>query len=282
MPQLRDPATDALTKRLLEIRELAARGDPAFQPGSAFFQTRVGGAVQTALGGASGINIEDLWSRLSGALQSAFASQASSDAAALGLQRELGLKELALKERGLDITERGQEVSHEEYLQTFAEGKRQFGLTFGLEKERFQFEKQDVITQRLMEAAQLATGPAGAIQLAHMARGEGAPQSQILNIFQNLPFVRAATRGEALPGFGVPEQLGGASQRTSGKGGAQFAALPGLGGYTEQMYQGMSDFEKVFLGSLYQAEKGIPVDEALAQIRRSFIPTTPVRAVGVG
>ncbi len=62
-----DPAAEAMLNRLVDIKGLQGGGDPAFQTGSRFFQTRTGAPVEQALGmfsldgGAGGeLNIEDL------------------------------------------------------------------------------------------------------------------------------------------------------------------------------------------------------------------------------
>ncbi len=167
------------------------------------------------------------------------------------------------------------------------------------------FHEKTTNTQMLLEAAGLAASPTGAIQLAYMARNQGAPAGAIADIFSNLPFVQAALKGETLPGFGVPEQLGGGTQPQAGAGvttgvtqnnaGTATAAagatdgaatgdggiferglgveLPSLTSITQQQFEGMKDSEKLFLGALYQSETGIPIDQALNDIQRSFIPT---------
>jgi hypothetical protein len=104
-----------------------------------------------------------------------------------------------------------------------------------LNQKQEAFNETDVNTQRLLEAAGLATSPAGAIQLAYMARGAGAPAGAIAAMFQNLPFIQAALHGQILPGFtGIPEQLGGG---TVGSGGSNpvAAAMPGGTSSTESL-----------------------------------------------
>lgn len=152
-----------------------------------------------------------------------------------------------------------------------------------LQREQFEFNKQRDTNDMLLEAAGLATGPTGAIQLAYLARGQGAPQEQIRGIFQNLPFVQALLAGQALPGFGVPEQLGGPSDRVSqtGAGGLFGVNLPGLNAVNERQFSGMSASERQFLGALYQAEFGIPIEDALQTIQNSFAPTSNVQPVSV-
>ena len=44
-----DPAADAMLNRIAEIKDLETGGDPAFQSGSAFFQTKLGSGVESAL-----------------------------------------------------------------------------------------------------------------------------------------------------------------------------------------------------------------------------------------
>lgn len=46
-----DPGADAMAKRLMEIKELQQRGDPAFQSGSRFFKSKHGSWVERMLGG---------------------------------------------------------------------------------------------------------------------------------------------------------------------------------------------------------------------------------------
>ena len=45
-----DPAREALANRFVELRELQARGDPAFQSGSKFFSSKHGKFVEEVLG----------------------------------------------------------------------------------------------------------------------------------------------------------------------------------------------------------------------------------------
>jgi hypothetical protein len=177
------------------------------------------------------------------------------DRADAAFSRELQRQQLALQERAAALAERRQG-----------------------------FEERDIITGRTFEAAELATGPTGAIQLAYMARGQGAPQEQIRGIFQNLPFVQALLAGQALPGFGVPEQLGGASERVSqtGTGGLFGLNLPGLNAVSERQLSQMSRSEQEFLGALYQAEFGIPMEDALTSIERSFSPTQNIQPLSIG
>lgn len=266
--------SEALEARLSEIAELAGKGDPAFQPGSAFFGTRLGAAVESAISGGEGDPFLDALLAAQSAVGSAGGGAADNSMAIAELQAELERERLA-------------------------EEKRQFDITMGL------------------EAAGLATGPTGAIQLAFLARGQGAPNEQIKSMFQNLPFVQALLGDKGLPGFGLPEQFGGASARTgtapapgvpvpgggipgvnmtldpqySGAGalggrtttGGTFGlTLPSKTGITEAAFTGLSDFEKEFLGALGQAETGQGAEGFLADIVKSFIPTTGRRTLGVG
>lgn len=235
--------TDALTARLLEIQELASRGDPAFQEGSAFFATRTGRAVETALASLTGGDgdASDIASVIAEALRSSNETQASSDNAGLALQRELGIRNIELAER----------------TQVFTE--------------------QDVQTQRLLEAAGLATGPTGAIQLAFLARGQGAPQAEVASIFQNLPFIQALLAGETLPSFGLPGQLGGEFNRVSPLGNViegqnLGVTIPAQTGVNRTQFQNLTPTEQAFLGALGQSETGTPSNEFLEGIMRTFIP----------
>lgn len=45
-----DPAADAVLSRMAELKEQELAGDPAFQPGSRFFEGRHGAGVESALG----------------------------------------------------------------------------------------------------------------------------------------------------------------------------------------------------------------------------------------
>lgn len=245
-------STDLLTKRLLEIQDLAARGDPAFQKGSAFFATRVGGAVETALasltGGGDG-DASDIASVIAEALRASSEKQASSDNAGLALQRELGIRNIELAERTQAFTE------------------------------------QDVQTQRLLEAAGLATGPTGAIQLAFLARGQGAPQAEVASIFQNLPFIQALLAGETLPSFGLPGQLGGEFNRVSSVGNViegqnLGVTIPSTTGVSRTQFENLTPTEQAFLGALGQSETGTPSNEFLEQIMRTFIPENTSTGAG--
>jgi hypothetical protein len=226
----------------LEIQQLAARGDPAFQEGSSFFATKVGGAVETALASLTGgEDVSSIASVIAEALRTSSEQQASTDNAGLALQRELGIRNIELAERTQAFTE------------------------------------QDVQTQRLLEAAGLATGPTGAIQLAFLARGQGAPQAEVASIFQNLPFVQALLAGETLPSFGLPGQLGGEFNRVSPLGNViegqnLGVTIPSTTGVSRTQFENLTPTEQAFLGALGQSETGTPSNEFLEQIMRTFIP----------
>lgn len=251
-------STDALTARLLEIQDLAARGDPAFQQGSGFFGTRVGGAVETALASLTGDgDASDIASVIAEALRTSSAQQASTDSAGLALQRELGLGQLAVSQGQLGLAQRTQA-----------------------------FTEQDIQTQRLLEAAGLATGPTGAIQLAFLARGQGAPQAEVASIFQNLPFVQALLAGETLPSFGLPGQLGGEFNRVSSVGNViegqnLGVTIPATTGVSRTQFENLTPTEQAFLGALGQSETGTPSNEFLEQIMRTFIPENTGTGSGV-
>lgn len=147
----------------------------------------------------------DPFSGLAEMLRGAFAASAGSDSAASGLNAQL-------QREGL------------------AEEKRQFNEDIAFRKSQQAFQEKDTNTQRLLEAAGLATSPTGAIQLAYMARGQGAPVAQIRSIFQNLPFVQALLQGKTLPGFGLPEQLGGGADTKGLKFGGKGGSDPGIYG----------------------------------------------------
>jgi len=243
-------STDLLTKRLLEIQGLAARGDPAFQEGSSFFATKVGGAVETALASLTGGgDASDIASVIAEALRASSEQQASTDNAGLALQRELGIRNIELAERTQAFTE------------------------------------QDVQTQRLLEAAGLATGPTGAIQLAFLARGQGAPQAEVASIFQNLPFVQALLAGETLPSFGLPGQLGGEFSRVSSVGNViegqnLGVTIPSTTGVSRTQFENLTPTEQAFLGALGQSETGTPSNEFLEQIMRTFVPENTATGSG--
>jgi len=142
------------------------------------------------------------------------------------------------------------------------------------------FQEKDTNTQRLLEAAGLATSPTGAIQLAYMARGQGAPVEQIRSIFQNLPFVQALLQGKTLPGFGLPEQLGGVTARMQQgaggnvtSGGTFGLTLPSATGVTEQQFGGLSGQEREFLGALHTAETGEGGEQFFQKMLKGFIPS---------
>lgn len=201
--------------------------------------------------------VADLW-------RSFNASQVGTDTGLTAFQRELALKQFSLDERRVAEDERRGLL--EERRVVTEEGAQEF-----LE--------EDTITRRLQEAAALATGPAGALQLAFMARGQGAPQEQIRELFQSLPFLQSLLAGEALPQFGLPEQLGGAGRTQGIKGntitGQTFGiTLPGKTAVTEQQFTGLSAFEQDFLGALGQTGTGQSSEGFLSDIMASFLPTT--------
>jgi len=187
-------------------------------------------------------------------------------------------KWLAMEEQAMIDDRAGDAFSQEMARQQLALDREKLDML----KEDQEFNQRDTTTQRMLEAAGLATGPTGAIQLAYLARGQGAPNEQIRDIFQNLPFVKALLAGQALPGFGVPEQLGGASDRVSSTTGGMFGTvLPGMNAITERQFSGMSASEQQFLGALYQAEFGIPIEDSLQTISNSFLPTSNAQPVSI-
>ena len=192
----------------------------------------------------------DIWQVLADAIRDASATQAASESAAAALQRELGLGNLALAQRTQAFTEK------------------------------------DTTAQRLLEAAGLATGPTGAIQLAHLARGQGAPQEEVASLFQNLPFIQELLSGQNIAGFGLPEQLGGEMRRvpTGGdviQGQNLGVTLPGKKSITQQAYGTLTDFEQAFLGALGQSETGQSAGGFLEDIIKSFIPTRTSGALAI-
>ena len=205
-------------------------------------------------GGTGGSALDDIITNALASLAGLQEQSMIDDRAAEAFSQEMARQQLALDREKMDLARRGQE-----------------------------FDERDTTTKRMLEAAGLATGPTGAIQLAYLARGQGAPNDQIKGIFQNLPFVKALLAGQALPGFGVPEQLGGPSDRVSSTTGGLFGTvLPGLNSITERQMSGMSASEKHFLGALYQAEFGIPVEDSLQTISNSFLPTSNVQPLSIG
>ncbi len=199
---------------------------------------------------AGGTALQDLFAAIAQTIRESQDAQAASDAAGLALQRELGI-------RGLELQERTQA-----------------------------FTEQDVQTQRLLEAAGLATGPTGAIQLAFLARGQGAPQEDIAALFQNLPFVQSLLAGETLPSFGVPEQLGGEFRRVSPLGNViegqnLGVTIPAQTGVSRTQFENLTPTEQAFLGALGQSETGTPASEFLEGIMRTFIPEN-IRGGGGG
>ena len=205
-------------------------------------------------------------------LMNQYAGQAAaSDAAALELQAALGFGQLGVQQGQLGV----------------AQG--QLGVQQGqlaLAQEAQAFTQEDIRNQRLLEAAGLATGPTGAIQLAYLARGEGAPHEEVASIFQNLPFVQELLHGQDVPGFGLPEQLGGESERIPAKEGdiegtGLGVTLPGKKGITRKAFGTLSQFEQEFLGALGQSETGQSAQGFLQDIIKSFIPTRAGGAVSI-
>lgn len=219
-----------------------------------------GGTLENAPFGGAGAGGMDAILK---AFEAAQGAQAGSDRAGMDLQAQLERERLA-------------------------EDTRQFNESLAFKREQEAFQQKDIISQRLLESAGLATGPTGAIQLAYLARGQGAPQDKIKDVFQNLPFVKALLAGQALPGFGLPEQLGAATGRTGASAFAEGGTIqgknlgitiPGKTGVTEQQYGGLSDFEQQFLGALGQSETGQDAAGFLEDIRKSFLPSTGARAI---
>lgn len=229
-----------------------------------------GPELSTLLGGEG-----DPWQALADAVRSATAEQAGTEAAALALQRELGLGQLEVAQGQLTLAEETQAFKEEAFT-----------------------------AQQLMEAAGLATGPTGAIQLAYLAREQGAPQAEIASIFQNLPFIQELLHGQNIPGFGRPEQLGEPTPRVpsgaAGGGGlSQVGArppgtpsgaihgqglgvtIPGKKSITRQAFGTLSEFEQAFLGALGQSETGQGAAGFLQDIMKSFIPTKPGGALSI-
>ena len=114
---------------------------PTFEPRQIFF----GPETETDKFRTGGAN-DALVAAVAESLRASSEKQAATDSAATALQRELGLGQLAVSQGTLGLAQRTQA-----------------------------FTEQDTQTQRLLEAAGLATGPTGAIQLAFLARGQGAP-----------------------------------------------------------------------------------------------------------
>ncbi len=209
-------------------------------------------------------------------MKAAAAAAAASDNAATALQESLARAGLDIQRGQLDIA-RG----------TLAEGARQFDISQAFLTGKEEFAQQDINAQRLLEAAGLATGPTGAIQLAFLARGEGAPQAEVASIFQHLPFVQELLHGQNVPGFGLPEQLGGEMRRVptnvpgSIEGKNLGVTLPGKKSITQQAFGGLSAFEQEFLGALGQSETGQSVEGFLQDIMKSFIPTRNTGALSI-
>ncbi len=203
---------------------------------------------------------------------------AARDDAALALQESLGWAGIGIQQGQLGV-QQGQ---------------------LALAQEAQAFTQEDVRNQRLLEAAGLATGPTGAIQLAYLARGQGAPQEEVAAIFQNLPFIQELLHGQNVPGFGRPEQLGEPTPRTSGGGGigqpqrrpagtggtiegqGLGVTIPGKRSVTRQAFGTLSQFEQEFLGALGQSETGQSAQGFLEDMIKSFIPTRQGGAISIG
>jgi hypothetical protein len=242
-------------------------------------------AELSALLGGSGE--EDPWGVIAEAIRSSAAGQAATESAAAALQRELGLGQLALGQRELDLS---RELGFGELgvaQQTQAAQEEQFGISQAFLEEQQAFTEKTTTTQALLEMAGLAASPTGAIQLAHLARGQGAPQAEVASIFQNLPFVQELLSGQGIPGFGLPGQLGGEMRRvpaTSGtiQGQNLGVTLPGKKAITRQAFGGLTEFEQAFLGALGQSETGQGAEGFLSDIMKSFIPTRSTGALSIG
>ena len=216
---------------------------PTFDPRTVFFtpETEVPGRLREGA-------IDEFLVLAEDSLRKMMEQQATTDTATIALNRELGLGQLAVSQGQLALGQRGQA-----------------------------FTEQDIQTQRLLEAAGLATGPTGAIQLAFLARGQGAPQEEIASLFQNLPFIQALLAGETLPSFGLPGQLGGEFNRVSPLGNViegqnLGVTIPAQTGVSRTQFQNLTPTEQAFLGALGQSETGTPSNEFLEGIMRTFIP----------
>ncbi len=222
---------------------------------------------------------------------------AASDSAATALQESLARAGLDIQRGQLGVQQGQLAEQGRQFDISQAEGIRQFGLSLGEGARQFdinqafltgqeEFRQQDVNAQRLLEAAGLATGPTGAIQLASLARGEGAPQAEVASIFQHLPFVQELLHGRNVPGFGLPEQLGGEMRRVPAGGGTiegknLGVTIPGKKSITQQAYGSLSAFEQEFLGALGQSETGQSIEGFLQDIMKSFIPTRNAGALSI-
>ncbi|KKM61967.1 hypothetical protein LCGC14_1526400, partial [marine sediment metagenome] len=106
------------------------------------------------------------------------------------------------------------------------------------------------------------------------------------SIFQHLPFVQELLHGQNIPGFGLPEQLGGEQRRVPGSGstiqGTNLGVtLPGKKSITQQAFGSLSVFEQEFLGALGQSETGQSIEGFLQDIMKSFIPTRDAGALSI-
>jgi len=249
---------------MLEMSETIRRLLSGTAPGQTIYTKEQAAEADTGL--PSG------WQAAIDLLNEASAAAATSDDAATALQEELARASLDIERGHLGV----------------AQG--QLGVARGqlaLAEEAQAFTQEDIRTQRLLEAAGLATGPTGAIQLAYLARGRGAPQAEVASIFQNLPFIQELLHGQDVAGFGLPEQLGGEMRRVSGEGGTiegknLGVTLPGKKAITQQAFGTLSAFEQEFLGALGQSETGQSVEGFLEDIMKSFIPTRAAGALSIG
>ena len=206
----------------------------------------------------------------------ASADAAASDTAATALQEQLALAGLDIERGRLGVAQG-----------TLAEGARQFDVSQAFLTGQEEFKQEDIRAQHLLEAAGLATGPTGAIQLAFLARVKGAPQAEVASIFQHLPFLQELLHGQNVPGFGLPEQLGWEMRRVPATGdtiqGENLGVtLPGKKAITQQAFGSLSPFEQEFLGALGQSETGQSIEGFLGDIMKSFIPTRAAGGISIG
>lgn len=237
-------------------------------------------ASQTAAVRAARAPQPNPFTDLAGAIRGAEGASAGSDGAAAALDAQLQREALAQAER---LQREAQAQQAQLTRESLAEQRRQFEEDLGFRRAQQQFAEKNTMTQRLLEAAGLATSPTGAIQLAYMARGQGAPVEQIRSVFQNLPFIQALLQGKTLPGFGLPEQLGAATARVTENAlaggmatqGKTFGTvLPSALGVTEMQFMGLTGQEQQFLGALHTAETGESGELFFQKMLKGFIPTT--------
>ena len=252
-------------------------------PGQTIVTKAPAGGEGTADGLPSG------WQAAIDLLNEAADTAAASDDAATALQEQLARAGLDIERGRLGVSQGQLGVSRGQLdvaRGTLAEGARQFDISQAFLTGQEEFKQQDINAQRLLEAAGLATGPTGAIQLAFLARGEGAPQAEVASIFQHLPFLQELLHGQNVPGFGLPEQLGGEMRRVSGEGGTiegknLGVTIPGKRAITQQAFGTLSAFEQQFLGALGQSETGESIEGFLQGIMKSFIPTRDTKALSI-